>query len=111
MTSDRAPEKEFCIHVEGEFFLDVAAIWPDGDQPDEPTSEDVAALIKGLYGPWAVPQFLENWGLEELSVDVDGIPIWGDRYDEAQTAAEQEAARKKRAILESGAEYEVGGEG
>ena len=42
--------------------LDLDAIWPDGDAPENPTAEDVAKVIAACGGLRAV---LRDWDLDD----------------------------------------------
>jgi hypothetical protein len=51
--------------------LSVSDIWPDGDAPDDPTAEDVAALMEkcgGLHG------VLYDWCLLD-ELEVNGVVV------------------------------------
>jgi hypothetical protein len=51
-------------------------IWPDGDGPEDPTAEDVAAVMRAEGSKYRV---LFDWNLldyEELEVSVDGVEVW-----------------------------------
>lgn len=54
--------KRFRIQVQFSETLDVLALWPDGDAPENPTVEDVLALIENEGGFLAA---VREWGLDE----------------------------------------------
>jgi hypothetical protein len=55
------PGPRFEFEVEGRIFLHRDAIWPDNDAPENPTVEDVAAVIKKAGG---AQKILKDWDLE-----------------------------------------------
>lgn len=63
-----------CFHIEvrDEALLDVDEIWPDGDAPENPTTEDVIEQIKKTSNR---SSFMVDWGFEQ-HVTVDGEPVW-----------------------------------
>lgn len=56
----QAAEKAFFFEVGDENYLTVSEIWPDGDAPENPTTEDVIAVVKktGRFN------FARDWGFE-----------------------------------------------
>lgn len=63
--------KKFTICYTIEATLAVEDLWPDGDAPDNPTEEDVEALIESDGG---FPKIIDDWNLQddgEYSVLVD----------------------------------------
>ena len=61
--------KTFSVHLEGPTFeLEIDEIWPDGDAPDNPTTEDVVIAMRD-YGS----RLIRDWALDDgLEVYVDG---------------------------------------
>lgn len=53
--------KTFHFSIEADVSLDVDEIWPDKNAPENPTLEDVIAVIRKDGGMRAV---LEEWGLQ-----------------------------------------------
>jgi hypothetical protein len=51
----------FTVVVDGDFPLEIDQIWPDGDTPENPTPEDVAAVMRKCGGRLSV---LLDWSLE-----------------------------------------------
>lgn len=67
-------QKTFTITVEGSYTLTVDEIWPDGDAPENPTREDVAAAMKKSCH--STYQLMRDWNLDDgMCVDVDGLPV------------------------------------
>lgn len=54
--------KKFRITYTIDVTLDEADIWPDGDGPDKPTAEQVAALIRKEGG---FPKVIDEWNLDD----------------------------------------------
>lgn len=63
-------DKAFLFEVGDEGYLTVEEIWPDGDAPEDPTVEDVIAVVKKS----SRFSFARDWGFEE-HVSVDGKPV------------------------------------
>lgn len=42
--------KRFTIALEGEASFEIKDLWPDGDGPEKPTTDDVIAKIREDYG-------------------------------------------------------------
>lgn len=57
----------FYISFEGDHYLTLDELWPDGDAPGNPTVEDVRALVN----QYSLPQLLNEWNLS-TEVYVDG---------------------------------------
>jgi hypothetical protein len=55
--------KSFTISFSGECPLTLAEIWPDGDAPANPTSQDVVDRIKATCGD-SLSAFFSEWNLE-----------------------------------------------
>ncbi len=53
------------IDVLGFNELTVEQVWPDGDAPDNPTADDVAAVIKQCGG---LRRVLDDWNLDRYLV-------------------------------------------
>lgn len=64
--------KDFHIEVGDEAFLTAEEIWPDGDAPENPTTDDVIEAIKASSSPY---RFAGDWGFQN-HVSVDGKPVW-----------------------------------
>ncbi|NBU69879.1 MAG: hypothetical protein EBS53_00225 [Bacteroidetes bacterium] len=56
----RGKMKKFIIRYEAEATLDVKALWPDGDAPENPTEDDVRELIESCGG---IHRVLDDWNL------------------------------------------------
>ncbi len=54
--------KRFRIRIEFSETIDVMALWPDGDAPENPTVTDVLALIENEGGFMAA---VREWWLDE----------------------------------------------
>ena len=39
-------DKVFSVRIDGDYTLSVDDVWPDGDAPKNPTTEDVIAVMK-----------------------------------------------------------------
>lgn len=64
----------FNVHLEADYWLSLAEIWPDGDAPNEPTADDVKAAMEKC-GP--KQRVLDDWMLlDDLDVDVNGVKVW-----------------------------------
>lgn len=63
------PKRGFHLEWGGEAYLTLDEIWPDGNAPENPTREDVIAVMQrsGSLG-----RLLQDWNLEVEGVDVDG---------------------------------------
>lgn len=59
--------KKFTISIQGEHTLDLSEIWPDGDAPENPTSEDVVQAIEDSCSN--VADLISDWNLD-CEVDV-----------------------------------------
>lgn len=57
--------KTFNFSIHADLTLDVDMIWPDGDAPEDPTVDDVLAVIKACGGK---DDILNDW---DLLRDVD----------------------------------------
>ncbi len=59
------------FHIEwgGEADLSIKEVWPDGDAPDNPTAEDVIAVMKRSR---SINRLLLAWNLEIEGVEVNG---------------------------------------
>lgn len=62
----------FKIDFSGTFILSDRDLWPDGDAPDDPTVEDVAARVEAHGGAGGV---VMGWNLE------DGLRYFIDVYE------------------------------
>lgn len=49
--------------------LSVADVWPDGDAPENPTPEDVAAVMR-VYGG-----VISDWKVRPSYLEVDGVVV------------------------------------
>lgn len=61
-----------CIHIAfgGEHDLTLDDVWPDGDAPDNPTANDIAALLHSGGSLWTVAR---DWNLDfGLTIKVHG---------------------------------------
>ena len=64
----------FNIHIEADFWLTLAEIWPDGDAPEDPVAVDVKAVMEACGSKSSV---LRDWELaHDLEVDVEGVRVW-----------------------------------
>lgn len=61
--------KTFSIELEFQENFTIEQIWPDGDAPESPTTQDVIDRINA--GNWSVSSFVREWGLDP-SVYVNG---------------------------------------
>jgi hypothetical protein len=59
----------FHFSVESHFDLDIDEIWPDGDAPENPTVDDVAAVCE-KYAP--ISRWMSDWDLAPFRVFLDG---------------------------------------
>lgn len=59
MGEHRVSKKTFGISLEGEEYLTVDQIWPNGDAPDNPTIEDVEDVLSE-YSPL---DLVKDWNL------------------------------------------------
>lgn len=50
----------FMVTLEGDHALTVDQIWPDGDAPENPTSEDVEMVL----AEYSVLELIRDWNLE-----------------------------------------------
>jgi len=59
------------FHIEwgGEAMLSVDEVWPDGDAPGNPTSEDVIAVMQKSR---SVARLCNEWNLRIEGLEVDG---------------------------------------
>lgn len=76
-------ELTFTIHIEADYDLTVAEIWPDGDAPKNPTAEDVAEVMgrtnDGLRNVTNKRRVLHDWCLlDDLEVWVEGDGLEGE---------------------------------
>lgn len=65
-------EKTFSVWLEGPTFeLEIDEVWPDGDAPTNPTTEDVINKMREYgYG------LIRDWDLDNgLEVIVDGVKV------------------------------------
>lgn len=74
--------REFFVDIEASVVLGLDDIWPDGDAPENPTAEDVAALMRKCGSKHRV---LDEWDLVgELTITVSawdgppnaGVEVW-----------------------------------
>ena len=56
--------RNFTISFSGDCSLSADEIWPDGDAPEEPTSQEVVDQIKSLCGS-SVTSFISDWNLDD----------------------------------------------
>ncbi len=61
----------FWLSVEGGWDLDETGFWPDGDAPENPTSEQAAERCREFIDKEGWYRFLHDWNLDELTVHVD----------------------------------------
>lgn len=62
------------VDIEGGAVIRWDEVWPDGDGPDNPTAEDVRAVIKDI----GIFTFLNDWEFSDtLVVYVDGERVLG----------------------------------
>lgn len=52
--------------------LSVADVWPDGDAPENPTPEDVAAVMRAHGGFHGV---ISGWNVLPSYLEVDGVVV------------------------------------
>lgn len=66
--------QQFLVRVEACFFTDVDEVWPDGDAPENPTTENVIAV---LLRAGSFVDFVREWTLDSsgILVTVDGKPV------------------------------------
>lgn len=69
----KAMKRTFSVTLESDNLLDVDDVWPDGDAPENPTSEDVIKAIKEVG---SVRSLVLDWGFT-IDVLVDGKKIDG----------------------------------
>ena len=63
----------FTVSVEAYYDLTVGEIWPNGDAPDNPTVNDVIAVMHAEGGQHSL---MSTWGLDDdLVVTVDGVEV------------------------------------
>lgn len=62
------PKKSFSIDIEGSYTLTVEQLWPDGDWPENPTEEDVLALIEKAGG---ANRIIAEWDLDVEATVID----------------------------------------
>lgn len=67
--SPKDTQKTFHFEFAGDHDLTVSEIWPDGDAPENPTTEDVIARVKDSC--WSVRHLITDWNLG-CSVYIDG---------------------------------------
>jgi hypothetical protein len=61
----------FRLYYEGETFLRVQDLWPDGDAPENPTVADVRALMRAEGPHWKV---IREWDLDhDVVISVDRV--------------------------------------
>lgn len=71
-------ERTFNVHIESDMALTVNEIWPDGDAPFNPTTEDVVRVMEAAGSKRSV---LRDWELlQDVTVDVDGLGVWRPGY-------------------------------
>jgi hypothetical protein len=62
--------KRFRISIDIESVLSVEQLWPDGDAPENPTADDVKALIDKCGGI----DIIEDWNLaDDFDIDVTAV--------------------------------------
>lgn len=67
--------KAFRITYEVDVELAAADIWPDGDGPENPTTDDVIALVKDTFG-YCACRIVDDWNLDQHGLlCVDGKPV------------------------------------
>jgi hypothetical protein len=66
-------KRTFSVTLESDNLLDVDDVWPDGDAPENPTSEDVIKAIKEVG---SVRSLVLDWGFT-IDVLVDGKKVDG----------------------------------
>lgn len=64
-----ARERTFHIEWGGEADLLIEEIWPDGDAPENPTRDDVIAVMQKSR---SVSRLCSDWNLKIEGVEVDG---------------------------------------
>ena len=66
----------FLVSVESpEYFMSIDEIWPDGDAPKNPTTEDVLKIMRD-YCKGNIYHLIRDWALDkELTVIVDGREV------------------------------------
>jgi hypothetical protein len=63
------PPKTLCVTVTGDHVLTVDEVWPDGDAPENPTVEDVIAVMKSCAR--RADELVRDWDLG-YDIEVDG---------------------------------------
>lgn len=66
-------EPTFSVTLESDNQLSVDDVWPDGDAPDNPTTEDVIKAIKEVG---SAGRLILEWGMS-IDVYVDGKRLEG----------------------------------
>lgn len=62
------------ITIEASASLDTRDVWPDGDWPDAPTTEDVIAVIQRTT--LGAHDLISQWSLDDaIEVSVDGTEV------------------------------------
>ena len=61
MTGEKEEGRTFTFYFTGTVKLKTEQIWPDGNIPKNPRSEDVVSLIEGLYTN--IGDFIDDWSL------------------------------------------------
>ena len=67
--------KGFNFSISADIWLDVSAIWPDGDAPENPTVADVLAVIAESGGAERV---IRDWDLDHEIV----LTVSDDKHSE-----------------------------
>lgn len=69
MSDQQQPAKSFQFEFDGDHYLTIEQIWPDGDAPENPTVDDVIAVLQKSCG--SVSRVIGDWELG-CSVLVNG---------------------------------------
>ncbi|MCK4260344.1 MAG: hypothetical protein KAX49_15310 [Halanaerobiales bacterium] len=71
ITTNNNTGERFEFSFGGSVALTKEEIWPDGNMPKKPTSEDVVKTI-GKYN--SIGRFLKDWNLEDcISLNIKGV--------------------------------------
>lgn len=72
-----ANEKSFSIDVNGSWELSIRDLWPDGDEPENPTAEDAQRVIADYIKGRSFASFMRDWGMsDDLTLDVEGRTVY-----------------------------------
>jgi hypothetical protein len=64
---------KFRFSIEAHFTLGADEVWPEGDAPADPTTEQALAVVNRYIDQHGMDGFLEDWNLlDDLQVSVNG---------------------------------------